>query len=163
MCLVVVFVFFILFCHLICVFFFFLMIRRPPRSTLFPYTTLFRSHDSAPGGRIQGSYGARRAPSGPPPARRTGQLSRDRDQIHPPPIRPPQTTATLTGRHRHRADRPPRNLTREPSRGPSSGHTGQLTSLPDRPASLRVLAPCQIPALSTLSPRTPFALDGGCR
>src|ERR1044071_10064563 len=28
--------------HLL-VFFFFLMIRRPPRSTLFPYTTLFRS------------------------------------------------------------------------------------------------------------------------
>src|SRR3712207_8602569 len=27
---------------LICLFF--LMIRRPPRSTLFPYTTLFRSH-----------------------------------------------------------------------------------------------------------------------
>src|SRR5256885_3775171 len=26
-----------------CRFFFFLMIRRPPRSTLFPYTTLFRS------------------------------------------------------------------------------------------------------------------------
>src|SRR5258708_34356113 len=30
-------------------FFFFLMIRRPPRSTLFPYTTLFRS-PSALGG-----------------------------------------------------------------------------------------------------------------
>src|SRR2546421_8388261 len=28
-------------------FFFFLMIRRPPRSTLFPYTTLFRSLQSA--------------------------------------------------------------------------------------------------------------------
>src|SRR5438876_9978906 len=27
----------------VCVVFFFLMIRRPPRSTLFPYTTLFRS------------------------------------------------------------------------------------------------------------------------
>src|SRR5256714_15116888 len=27
------------------VFFFFLMIRRPPRSTLFPYTTLFRSQE----------------------------------------------------------------------------------------------------------------------
>src|SRR5438067_13687107 len=27
----------------ISLFFFFLMIRRPPRSTLFPYTTLFRS------------------------------------------------------------------------------------------------------------------------
>src|SRR3712207_7542600 len=29
-------------------FFFFLMIRRPPRSTLFPYTTLFRSDLLAP-------------------------------------------------------------------------------------------------------------------
>src|ERR1017187_10783969 len=28
-------------------FFFFLMIRRPPRSTLFPYTTLFRSEKPA--------------------------------------------------------------------------------------------------------------------
>src|SRR5436309_2617984 len=28
-------------------FFFFLMIRRPPRSTLFPYTTLFRSRRDA--------------------------------------------------------------------------------------------------------------------
>src|SRR3712207_46894 len=27
--------------------FFFLMIRRPPRSTLFPYTTLFRSREGA--------------------------------------------------------------------------------------------------------------------
>src|SRR3712207_7102935 len=37
--------------------FFFLMIRRPPRSTLFPYTTLFRSvypgeTDSGPGGSV---------------------------------------------------------------------------------------------------------------
>src|SRR6266436_6893619 len=30
------------------IFFFFLMIRRPPRSTLFPYTTLFRSHPYDP-------------------------------------------------------------------------------------------------------------------
>src|SRR2546430_10017557 len=29
-------------------FFFFLMIRRPPRSTLFPYTTLFRSFEGLP-------------------------------------------------------------------------------------------------------------------
>src|SRR6476660_10215524 len=36
-------------CALFCVFrfFFFLMIRRPPRSTLFPYTTLFRSRVAA--------------------------------------------------------------------------------------------------------------------
>src|SRR3712207_9359030 len=31
--------------------FFFLMIRRPPRSTLFPYTTLFRSPASETGGK----------------------------------------------------------------------------------------------------------------
>src|SRR5689334_24210218 len=29
-----------------CFLFFFLMMRRPPRSTLFPYTTLFRSADA---------------------------------------------------------------------------------------------------------------------
>src|SRR2546422_7963575 len=34
---------FSLFAHSTVYFFFFLMIRRPPRSTLFPYTTLFRS------------------------------------------------------------------------------------------------------------------------
>src|SRR2546430_16945471 len=39
-----------------CVFFFFLMIRRPPRSTLFPYTTLFRS----PLRRIEEATGVRR-------------------------------------------------------------------------------------------------------
>src|SRR3712207_7969273 len=39
------------------VIFFFLMIRRPPRSTLFPYTTLFRSGD----GRVPG-LGAYRVP-----------------------------------------------------------------------------------------------------
>src|SRR3989442_5243726 len=40
--------------HCLCLLFFFLMIRRPPRSTLFPYTTLFRSRlatraDARPG------------------------------------------------------------------------------------------------------------------
>src|SRR5215204_6858039 len=38
-------------------FFFFLMIRRPPRSTLFPYTTLFRSHEH--GQQPAGRRGAR--------------------------------------------------------------------------------------------------------
>src|ERR1022692_2996724 len=36
-------------CRLLFGLFFFLMIRRPPRSTLFPYTTLFRSHGVALG------------------------------------------------------------------------------------------------------------------
>src|SRR2546425_5168073 len=39
-------------------FFFFLMIRRPPRSTLFPYTTLFRSLGQInPDGRERRSQG----------------------------------------------------------------------------------------------------------
>src|SRR2546430_11389351 len=35
-------------------YFFFLMIRRPPRSTLFPYTTLFRSRQLIEGRWFQG-------------------------------------------------------------------------------------------------------------
>src|SRR5256885_15891890 len=39
------FILIVKYCFNLCLFFFFfLMIRRPPRSTLFPYTTLFRSH-----------------------------------------------------------------------------------------------------------------------
>src|SRR3712207_9418589 len=36
--------------YIMLVVFFFLMIRRPPRSTLFPYTTLFRSRGYGAGG-----------------------------------------------------------------------------------------------------------------
>src|SRR2546430_13466017 len=39
--------------------FFFLMIRRPPRSTLFPYTTLFRSHPHRPQRPPRGRAAAR--------------------------------------------------------------------------------------------------------
>src|SRR6266566_6901765 len=54
--------------HISEVYFFFLMIRRPPRSTLFPYTTLFRSRRRRAGrvGRPRGP-GAHRQPA---PARR---------------------------------------------------------------------------------------------
>src|SRR3712207_8751115 len=36
------------------------MIRRPPRSTLFPYTTLFRSYmgNGMPSGQLHADYGA---------------------------------------------------------------------------------------------------------
>src|SRR2546426_8292657 len=49
--------------------FFFLMIRRPPRSTLFPYTTLFRSSARAPPSRRKNRAPrpARRGPLRPPP------------------------------------------------------------------------------------------------
>src|SRR5258708_26110758 len=47
------------------------MIRRPPRSTLFPYTTLFRSHDAdffaLPSGRL-GSAATGRSVVPPPPS-----------------------------------------------------------------------------------------------
>src|SRR2546429_5592518 len=46
------------------------MIRRPPRSTLFPYTTLFRSHD------LIGS------PDGPPQER----LKPGQPTLHPPQL-----------------------------------------------------------------------------
>src|SRR5215216_7408850 len=39
--------------HVLSFFFFFLMIRRPPRSTLFPYTTLFRSPRPTPATRAR--------------------------------------------------------------------------------------------------------------
>src|SRR3712207_9118106 len=59
-------------------FFFFLMIRRPPRSTLFPYTTLFRSlggrrHGAAhprPRARRQGLQAAVAVQRAAPPAAR---------------------------------------------------------------------------------------------
>src|SRR3712207_9031846 len=55
-------------------FVFFLMIRRPPRSTLFPYTTLFRSE--RPGPR------ACRGPEGPADgARRPGEGLRHGRQV----------------------------------------------------------------------------------
>src|SRR2546427_12186423 len=41
-----------------CVSFFFLMIRRPPRSTLFPYTTLFRSRWTLAMQGSDGGWGA---------------------------------------------------------------------------------------------------------
>src|SRR2546430_13198640 len=57
-------------------FFFFLMIRRPPRSTLFPYTTLFRSASrgelsEAVGSSLQGGRGGRHlsVPRHPPRGR----------------------------------------------------------------------------------------------
>src|SRR3989441_11443055 len=63
-------------------FFFFLMIRRPPRSTLFPYTTLFRS-------RI---LGARLRSQGQSTALQGGARQRDED--------PRSSSSALRGRAR---------------------------------------------------------------
>src|SRR2546428_7508417 len=75
--------------------FFFLMIRRPPRSTLFPYTTLFRSHPGRHGladeGRRPALLGGggrhgllcrrRRGPLNADPDRKSTRLNSSHDQI----------------------------------------------------------------------------------
>src|SRR6266403_5723060 len=48
-------------CDVLCLFFF-LMIRRPPRSTLFPYTTLFRSLHGVEGVRGGDPFARRHIP-----------------------------------------------------------------------------------------------------
>src|SRR2546422_3715553 len=56
------------------------MIRRPPRSTLFPYTTLFRSGDEPGGGRPGRSRAGDRSRRGEDycPLERDGHLRRKR-------------------------------------------------------------------------------------
>src|SRR2546430_6142519 len=73
--------------------FFFLMIRRPPRSTLFPYTTLFRSHP-------------RRAPTQPEeplgsdPARKVrGRHRRERIGQKHAGVRPDRKSTRLNSSH----------------------------------------------------------------
>src|SRR2546428_1495690 len=60
--------------------FFFLMIRRPPRSTLFPYTTLFRSPSRSPDGH---STSRRCCASATPTSRdrKSTRLNSSHDQI----------------------------------------------------------------------------------
>src|SRR5256886_8800221 len=62
--------------------FFFLMIRRPPRSTLFPYTTLFRS-PSACGcpRRCRPAPPGRPSPPSPPTDRKSTRLNSSHSQI----------------------------------------------------------------------------------
>src|SRR2546427_9514519 len=65
------------------------MIRRPPRSTLFPYTTLFRSVGGADGGhRVSPRYergtepGPHAGNRGHPEARAGRELEHDRSEEH---------------------------------------------------------------------------------
>src|SRR6266511_6012327 len=53
---------------------FFLMIRRPPRSTLFPYTTLFRSPPGRPGHLPPGDRAPLRADAGGRSEEHTSEL-----------------------------------------------------------------------------------------
>src|SRR3712207_7512804 len=80
-----------------CQCFFFLMIRRPPRSTLFPYTTLFRSV------RVIAALPCLRGPR-----RRDGRLGRRRGGGGPrgwPPCAPGGPAAGGCGSARRVSDR----------------------------------------------------------
>src|SRR3712207_8955630 len=57
------------------------MIRRPPRSTLFPYTTLFRSAPARASTRRTGPR-PRRAPRAPSTTRPTSRRSATRSEEH---------------------------------------------------------------------------------
>src|SRR2546421_10901234 len=72
------------------VFFFFLMIRRPPRSTLFPYTTLFRSR------RLVGASLRQRAAGGRAARHHAGALERARRPSREPT---PALASAATIRH----------------------------------------------------------------
>src|SRR3712207_7955028 len=56
-------------------YFFFLMIRRPPRSTLFPYTTLFRSSAEAEPRRLTAACSTRQTESRRRPAAQLPRLA----------------------------------------------------------------------------------------
>src|SRR2546427_13144983 len=96
------------------------MIRRPPRSTLFPYTTLFRSHPAVRRengvtlpvfGRVpQRGVGAR-GQSGAVARRRAG----GRELGHPPVASPMDTVALAAARNPAR-DRAGRRLAVAPGR-----------------------------------------------
>src|SRR3712207_7793905 len=80
------------------------MIRRPPRSTLFPYTTLFRSGAAARAGPAALAEARRRVPQRPPPDRLAGD---------------PPTPAQARHRRRRRGGR---------DQGRSEEHTSELQS-----------------------------------
>src|SRR2546430_12400931 len=116
-------------------FFFFLMIRRPPRSTLFPYTTLFRSlrplvHEARPRRLTPGSHTlalgshtlvlpqtrSAAGPSRPIGLPRAALPERDDEQLlhsvppgcsPQPPSRPPRANARPRGPSPHKSRAPP--------------------------------------------------------
>src|SRR5690349_24819494 len=61
--------------------FFFLMIRRPPRSTLFPYTTLFRARAPGNGTRTPAPPSPRPSSRSPRSEEHTSELQSRRDLV----------------------------------------------------------------------------------
>src|SRR3712207_7411301 len=79
--------------------FFFLMIRRPPRSTLFPYTTLFRSPKPCSARpAISHPRPRGRAASTPPSVTTPSTASTTRRRCGPSPSRSEEHTSELQSR-----------------------------------------------------------------
>src|SRR5467141_5002782 len=100
-------------------FLFFLMIRRPPRSTLFPYTTLFRSRPAV----LEAAGRCRRATGrGSPASAPSNRASVPRRSSHRPPAPPccASLVATLLSDCRVRQPPPsaPRHTEAEPPSPP---------------------------------------------
>src|SRR2546430_5523634 len=104
--------------------FFFLMIRRPPRSTLFPYTTLFRSQCDGPPIR-------RHCGAGPEPGPGDERPDRAARPIHRTPVphllRTPPAAVPQAVEHERAPASPP-----EVANGPSRSET-QPTQLQPQP------------------------------
>src|SRR5256714_5441128 len=73
------------------------MIRRPPRSTLFPYTTLFRSHISSYGARYLQNAGSKMPPvlQAKTSNKKTRPSQRTRSLPVVPPFRSEEHTSEL--------------------------------------------------------------------
>src|SRR6266536_5735861 len=67
---------------IVALYFFFLMIRRPPRSTLFPYTTLFRSGSPPSADASRAVSNSSPIALAPPSSRRHAGPSRSRSEEH---------------------------------------------------------------------------------
>src|SRR5256886_13545538 len=82
------------------------MIRRPPRSTLFPYTTLFRSHRTPPG-RARCRAAEARPPARPGPA--AGLRLRTRSEEHTSELQSQSNLVCrlLLEKKKHHAEHPP--------------------------------------------------------
>src|SRR2546427_2437403 len=102
------------------------MIRRPPRSTLFPYTTLFRSHERAPGEVEQ------RAPVAPTPPpgegrERLGEPLQPQLELRVAPLE--RSTGAVHALQRPRVAVRPAQLSREHGRPRLDGLRRRLEEL----------------------------------
>src|SRR6202522_799162 len=99
--------------------FFFLMIRRPPRSTLFPYTTLFRSFRHSSQSRFRARY----------PHRRRGLRWQSRSEEHTSELQSPQNLVCRLLLEKKVWSAPAQHLLQyipQPNVGPDTFSTGSV-------------------------------------